>query len=203
MMHVTCLISDKVIDIEYPSVQFSPVAQSCPTLCDPMNGSMPSLPVHHQAPEFTQTISMTQSIGDPLCEKNLEATISFYPGASNLITYCSWMKLVGQLQLCMQGTHLSQLGVTDIQIWSHSLFLFLRQLLIETTAEHPCLTATCFMKKWKELMEQEINKRRKEIHKTLRLWGGKNHLSKVLCIQGLHKYGFMKWVSNVDNTVNH
>ena len=59
MMHVTCLISDKVIDIEYPSVQFSPVAQSCPTLCDPMNGSMPSLPVHHQAPEFTQTISMT------------------------------------------------------------------------------------------------------------------------------------------------
>ena len=37
------------------SVQFSSVAQSCPTLCDPMNHSMPSLPVHHQLPEFTQT----------------------------------------------------------------------------------------------------------------------------------------------------
>ena len=37
------------------SIQFSPVAQSCPTLCDPMNHSTPGLPVHHQLPEFTQT----------------------------------------------------------------------------------------------------------------------------------------------------
>ena len=33
----------------------SSVAQSCPTLCDPMNRSTPGLPVHHQLPEFTQT----------------------------------------------------------------------------------------------------------------------------------------------------
>ena len=37
------------------SVQFSSVAQSCPTLCNTMNRSTPSLPVHHQLPEFTQT----------------------------------------------------------------------------------------------------------------------------------------------------
>ena len=37
------------------SVQFSSVAQSCPTLCNPMNHSTPGLPVHHQLPEFTQT----------------------------------------------------------------------------------------------------------------------------------------------------
>ena len=37
------------------SVQFTSVAQSCLTLCDPMNCSMPGLPVHHQLPEFTQT----------------------------------------------------------------------------------------------------------------------------------------------------
>ena len=36
-------------------IQFSSVAQSCPTLCDPMDGSMSGLPVHHQLPEFTQT----------------------------------------------------------------------------------------------------------------------------------------------------
>ena len=36
------------------SVQFSSVAQSCPTLCDPMNRSTPGLPVHHQLQEFTQ-----------------------------------------------------------------------------------------------------------------------------------------------------
>ena len=35
--------------------QFSSVTQSCPTLCDLMNRSMPGLPVHHQLPEFTQT----------------------------------------------------------------------------------------------------------------------------------------------------
>ena len=37
------------------SVQFSSVAQSCMTLCDPMTCSTPGLPVHHQLPEFTQT----------------------------------------------------------------------------------------------------------------------------------------------------
>ena len=34
---------------------FSSVTQSCPTLCDPMNRSMPGLPVHHHLPESTQT----------------------------------------------------------------------------------------------------------------------------------------------------
>ena len=36
-------------------IQFSSVAQSCPTLCDPMNSSMPGLPVYHQLLESTQT----------------------------------------------------------------------------------------------------------------------------------------------------
>ena len=40
---------------EFSSVQFSSVTQSCPTLCDPMNCSMPGPPVHHQLLEFTQT----------------------------------------------------------------------------------------------------------------------------------------------------
>ena len=37
------------------SVQFSSVAQACPTLCDPMNRSTPGFPVHRQLPKFTQT----------------------------------------------------------------------------------------------------------------------------------------------------
>ena len=37
------------------SVQFSSVAQSWLTICDPMNHSSPAHPVHHQLPEFTQT----------------------------------------------------------------------------------------------------------------------------------------------------
>ena len=43
-----------VLDRE-ASVQFSSVAQSCPTLCDPMNRSTPGVRVHHQLPEFAQT----------------------------------------------------------------------------------------------------------------------------------------------------
>ena len=46
------------------SVQFSSVAQSCPTLCDLMNRSTPGLPVHHQLPEFTQT--HVHRIGDTI-----------------------------------------------------------------------------------------------------------------------------------------
>ena len=46
------LISSMLVVI---SVQFSSVAQSCPTLCDPMNHSTPGLPVYHHLPEFTQT----------------------------------------------------------------------------------------------------------------------------------------------------
>ena len=37
------------------SYQFSSVTQSCPTLCDPMDCSLPGFPVHHQLPELTQT----------------------------------------------------------------------------------------------------------------------------------------------------
>ena len=45
----------KKLGIPISSLQFSSVARSCPTLCDPMNCSMPGLPVHHQLLEFTQT----------------------------------------------------------------------------------------------------------------------------------------------------
>ena len=43
-----------VVSGTFSLVQFSSVAQSCPTLCDLMNHSTPGLPVHHQLPEFTQ-----------------------------------------------------------------------------------------------------------------------------------------------------
>ena len=44
----------KLFSSRHTSVQFSSAAQSCPTLCDPMDYSTPGLPVHHQLPEFTQ-----------------------------------------------------------------------------------------------------------------------------------------------------
>ena len=53
-----------IICIYDASVQFSSVPQSCPTLCDPVNRSMPGLPVHHHLPEFTQT--RVHQVGDAI-----------------------------------------------------------------------------------------------------------------------------------------
>ena len=47
--------SNELLHMKHLALQFSSVAQPCPTLCDPMNHSTPGLPVHHQLPEFTQT----------------------------------------------------------------------------------------------------------------------------------------------------
>ena len=50
------LISQVLLSLHFAGYQsVNSVAQSCPTLCDPMDCSMPGLPVHHQLPEFTQT----------------------------------------------------------------------------------------------------------------------------------------------------
>ena len=64
---------------------FSSVAQSCPTLCDPMNCSMPGLPVQHQLPEFIQThvrrvgdgIQPSHPLLSPSCPQCLAASESF------------------------------------------------------------------------------------------------------------------------------
>ena len=59
--------------------RFSSVAQSCPTLCDPMNRSTPGLPVHHQLPEFTQ--SHVHRVSDAIQASHLPSSPS--PPAPN------------------------------------------------------------------------------------------------------------------------
>ena len=51
----TTLMAESKLKSLLIKVQFSSVAQSCPTFCDPMSRSMTGLPVHHQLLEFTQT----------------------------------------------------------------------------------------------------------------------------------------------------
>ena len=61
--------------------QFSPVTQSCLTLCGPMNHSSPGLPVHHQLPEFTQTHA--HQVGDAIQPSNpLESPSPSAPSSS-------------------------------------------------------------------------------------------------------------------------
>ena len=66
-----------------PISQFSSVAQSCLTLCDPMNRSKPGLSVHHQLPEFTQGPITSWQIDGETVE-----SIRFYFGG--LQNHCRW-----------------------------------------------------------------------------------------------------------------
>ena len=66
MIHLAVQVGPQVSCISFfltSSVQLSSVAQSCPTLCDPMIHSTPGLPVHHQLPQLTQT--HIHRVGDP------------------------------------------------------------------------------------------------------------------------------------------
>ena len=72
----------KAIDV---SVQFSSVAQSCPTMCNLMNLSMPGLPVYHHLPEFTQT--HIHRLGDAIQPSH--PLLSPFPPAPNPSQYQS------------------------------------------------------------------------------------------------------------------
>ena len=77
--------SKDILFIEASSVQFSSVAQSCPTRCGPMNHSTPGLPGHHQFLEFTQThvhwvgdaIQPSSSVVPFSCSQSFPASESF------------------------------------------------------------------------------------------------------------------------------
>ena len=93
-----CILNYAPDVLKNVSVQFSSVTQSCPTLCNPMNHSMPGLPAHHQLPEFTQTHA--HQVGDaiqplhPLLSASLSAPIpSQDQGLSTESTLCMrWPK---------------------------------------------------------------------------------------------------------------
>ena len=87
----------------------SSVAQSCPTLCDPMDCSMPSLPVHHQLPEFTQThvhpVSDAMQLFYPLLSPSLPAfNLSQHQG---LFKWVSSSHQVAKVSLVFQLQHQS------------------------------------------------------------------------------------------------
>ena len=80
----------KIIPQKKRSVKFSSVALSCLTLHDPMNCSMPGLPVHHQLPEFTQT--HVHWVGDAIQPSHLLSSPS--PPALNLSQHWGLFKWV-------------------------------------------------------------------------------------------------------------
>ena len=85
----------------HSSVQFSSVAQSCPTLHDPMDCSMPGLPVHHQLPEFTQI--HVRWVSDAIQPSYPLSSPSIFRSFSNeSVLYIRWPKY------CTQGSQIQQ-----------------------------------------------------------------------------------------------
>ena len=82
-----------ILFICYIVSQFSSVAQSCPTLCDPMNRSTPGLPVHHQLLESTQT--HVHWVGDAIQPSH--PLLSPSPPALNLSQHEGLFKWVSSL----------------------------------------------------------------------------------------------------------
>ena len=91
---------------ETSSVQFTSVAQLCPTLWDPMNCSMPGLPVHHQLLEFTQT--HVHRVSDAIQPSHLLSSPS--PLAPNPSQPQSLFQWVNSLHECGQSTGVSTLA---------------------------------------------------------------------------------------------
>ena len=80
-------------------MQFSSVAQSSPTLCDPMDCSTPGLPVHHQLPEFTQThvhwVSDAIQPSHPLLAPSPAFTLSQHQGLFQWVIFISGSQSTG------------------------------------------------------------------------------------------------------------
>ena len=102
------------------SVQFSSAAQSCPTLCDPMNHSTPGLPVHHQLPEFTQNQWITEEIKEGIKTTWRQRTEkAMAPHSSTLAWKIPRTEEPGRLQ------SMQSLGVRHNWETSLSLFTFM------------------------------------------------------------------------------
>ena len=117
-------------NVPHGSAQFSSVAQSCPTLGDPMNRSTPGLPVHHQLPEFIQT--HVHRVSDAIQPSH--PLSSPFPPAPNPSQHQS---LSNESTLCMRWP----------KYWSFSFSIILSK-------EHPGLIS--FRVNWLDLLAVQV-----------------------------------------------
>ena len=110
----------------WTSFQFSSVAQSCPTLCDPMNCSTPDLLIHHKLLEFTQTHA--HRVGD---------------ATSHLILCCPLLLLPPIPPSIRVFSNVSTLHMRWPKYWSFSFSII-------TSKEHPGLIP--FRMDWLDLL---------------------------------------------------
>ena len=98
-------------------IQFSSVAQSCPTLCNPMNCSTPGLPVHHQLPEFTQT--HIHQVGDTIQPSHpLSSPFPPAPNPSQHQSLFQWVNSSHEVAKVLGVSALASVLPKNTQDWS-------------------------------------------------------------------------------------
>ena len=121
------------------SLQFSSVAQSCPSLCSSMDSSTSGLSVHHQPPKFTQT--HVHWVGDaiqpshPLSSPSPTFNLSQHQGLFKWVSYFCQVAKVLEFQhqsLPMNIEDWSPLGWTD---WTTLQFKGLWRVFSNTTVQ--------------------------------------------------------------------
>ena len=160
--------------------QFSSVAQSSPILCDPMNRSMPGLPVHHQLLEFTQT--HVHRVGDAIqpsypllslfssCPQSLPASGSF--PMSQLFAWCGQSIGVSASAsvLTMNTQDWSPLGWTgwiSLQ-WSCIEYVKIKKRRGRRALSHPpCWWSGTFQQRWIRKTAHEIREKQRESQRHL------------------------------------
>ena len=120
--------------------QFNSVAQSCPTLCDPINRSMPGLPVHHQLPESIQT--HVHRVGDAIQPSH--PLLSPFPPALNLSQHQGLFQWVNSSVLVLYLMLIPQSTSCWFLLCNHKhflnkfsdIYLALRQCIIYSSFIH-------------------------------------------------------------------
>ena len=108
-------------------IQFSSVAQSCPTLCDPMDCRMPDFPVHHQLLELAQTL--VHWVGDAIQPSHPVSSPS--PPAFNLFQHQGLFQWVSSLNQVAK--------VLEFQLQHQSFqWIFKTDLLQDGLVRYPC-----------------------------------------------------------------
>ena len=96
-LELSCFFHDPADVGNLSLVQFSSVAQSRQTLCNPMNCSTPGPPVHHQLPEFTQIY--VHQVGDAIQPSHLLSSPS--PPAPNPSQHQSLIQCIVAVLVCI------------------------------------------------------------------------------------------------------
>ena len=101
LLHPNCWIKVPSFVLSIPealSLRFSSVAQSCPTLWDPMNRSTPGLPAHHHLPEFTQT--RVHQVSDAIQPSHPRSSPSPAPSCGVHVKFATPLSTHPDLQHC-------------------------------------------------------------------------------------------------------